>query len=419
LNRRGRLWLHGLDLSNADLSEANLCQANLSKANLHGAILVKADLRGANLYEANLSKTNTSFARLSWANLGQANLRRANLEGAYLDGANLVRANLNLASLVTADMTEAHLGQANLSGAVLQDANLSGANLNGANLTFAHLSWANLGQANLRRANLNWTHLDRTSLVTADMSGAHLEMANLSGANLSGANLSQTDLTGANLNQANLSAADLSQANLSGADLSVRPERADLREALYTDAKWLDGFDPVSAGAKKVEQQLPDESSRRPQQAGVSAAGRKRETWPQTAGSLRPKPPHCQTADAGPDVQTMLRRAIVLIAQSTTTPEISRVVFSYTGDRPATRLRRAVPRKVAGLQCGARFASMGLAGLTRRRGVARTLHVRGVSSLTRRTVDKPCSSTRQQGQQRHPHRRVDQRNDQREFGLNA
>ena len=47
-------------------------------------------------------------------------------------------------------------------------------------------------------------------------------------------------------------------ADLSGADLSW----ANLSGALYSDAtQWPDGFDPVAAGAKKVDQELPDKVS--------------------------------------------------------------------------------------------------------------------------------------------------------------
>jgi hypothetical protein len=100
-----------------------------------------------------------------------------------------------------------------------------------------------LRMANLSKADLSWADLSRT-----DLSRANLSWANLSRANLSWANLSRASLSPANLSGANLSGADLSWANLSG--------------ALYSDAtQWPDGFDPIAAGAKKVDQELPDKAS--------------------------------------------------------------------------------------------------------------------------------------------------------------
>lgn len=91
------------------------------------------------------------------------------------------------------------------------------------------------------------------SLREADLSRADLFGANLGGANLSGANL-----FGANLRRADLSGADLSGANLSEADLS----RVNLSNAIYDDDTIRpDGFNLDAAGAKKVDQKLPDEIS--------------------------------------------------------------------------------------------------------------------------------------------------------------
>jgi hypothetical protein len=126
--------------------------------------------------------------------------------------------------------------------------------LSSADLSEAELSGASLSGASLNRANLSAADLPRANLF-----GADLRRANLSGAFLSGASLS-----GANLGQANLSGANLSGANLSGVNLS---------EARYDDAtNWPDGFNPIAAGAKKVDQELPDENNIDKSGPTVSAA---------------------------------------------------------------------------------------------------------------------------------------------------
>ena len=71
------------------------------------------------------------------------------------------------------------------------------------------------------------------------------------GANLRGAGLQRADLGGANLFEANLEGANLVQraflaeANLNGADL---------QGAVYShQTVWPEGFDPIAAGAVKVD----------------------------------------------------------------------------------------------------------------------------------------------------------------------
>ncbi len=90
LNRPGRKWLVGMDLS----------RANLTRANLKGAILIETDLRGANLEDANLKR-----AILTGANLSRANLRGADLEGADLREANVDGADFTGANLLHADVS--------------------------------------------------------------------------------------------------------------------------------------------------------------------------------------------------------------------------------------------------------------------------------------------------------------------------
>ena len=143
------------------------------------------------------------------------------------------------------------LSEADLSGADLSWANLSGAKLCGADLRGADLRGAGLMLADLRGVKLEGANLRGTELHEADLRGAHLRGVDLHGDMLAGAKLRVADLSGANLSEATLSWADLSWANLEGANL---------REAIYDNAtKWPDGFDPVAAGARNDDQNLPNE----------------------------------------------------------------------------------------------------------------------------------------------------------------
>ena len=140
---------------------------------------------------------------------------------------------------------EGTLSRANLKGYDLQDHYLPEADLTKANLTGANLAKANLEGADLTRATL-----EGAVLTEVKLKGAILIKADLSGANLSGANLNGANLSGASLRGANLIGANLSGTNLSGANRPL----AKLPEAIYDNkTKWPDGFDPVSAGATKVD----------------------------------------------------------------------------------------------------------------------------------------------------------------------
>lgn len=157
------------------------------------------------------------------------------LARASLAGRDLSKANLSGASLYGANLSEANLRDANLS-----DADLGGANLSRANLTMASLYRASLSGANLSGASLNEARLNDAGLGSADLRGADLTMANLGGARLGWA-----DLTGANLREANLRGADLGGAKLGGANL---------KGAFCNDwTVWPQGFDPIAAGAVKVD----------------------------------------------------------------------------------------------------------------------------------------------------------------------
>jgi hypothetical protein len=127
INRPGKLWLVGFDLSGMNLSRANLTGAEMEGANLTGANLSRAVLDGANLEGAILSKAVLGGASLVRVNLMGAKLIRTDLTGAKLEGANLFRADLSDAKLIGANLYNANLRQANLSTTNLTDANLRGA----------------------------------------------------------------------------------------------------------------------------------------------------------------------------------------------------------------------------------------------------------------------------------------------------
>ncbi len=172
-----------------------LSGADLSEINLEGAVLIEAHLAGSNLRGAQMDG-----AHLEWARLGEACLVQASLQRTFL---------------VAAHLAGAQLGEADLQGTHLLGANLSGADLTNAHLEEAQMQWA--------------------SFLTANLSGAHLVGANMVGSELQSANLAGADLCGANLEDAHLG--------------WVR-----LRGAHYDkETCWPENFDPVGAGAIKVE----------------------------------------------------------------------------------------------------------------------------------------------------------------------
>lgn len=172
-----------------------LSGADLQEVNLEGALLIEAHLAGTDMRAAHLDATH-----LEWARLGETRLEGASLRRTFL--------------------VAAHLAQAQLQDAHLEEARLLGANLSGANLSAAHLE----------NAQMQWA-----SLLTA----------NLQGANLRGACLIGVELLSANLSRADLCDADLEYAHLSWARL---------RGAKYNaQTRWPSDFDPVAAGALKVE----------------------------------------------------------------------------------------------------------------------------------------------------------------------
>jgi hypothetical protein len=122
--------------------------------------------------------------------------------------------------------------------------------LKGTVLSEANLKSANLFGAHLQDADLEYAHLEDAILANATLAGANLFRANLEGANLEYADLEGAELANANLKYAHLEDAILADASLRDADL----EGAILEDATYTSSTdWPDGFDPIKAGAVKVE----------------------------------------------------------------------------------------------------------------------------------------------------------------------
>ena len=117
----------------------------------------KPDFRGVDLYDA-FDKANRLDSKgripLHGVNLTDANLEGANLSNASLWDANLTRAHLKFATLINADLWQANLAGANLFAAHLHKANLRDANLNKTELQHAHLIGPDLSHAEPWRAVL-------------------------------------------------------------------------------------------------------------------------------------------------------------------------------------------------------------------------------------------------------------------------
>lgn len=147
-------------------------------------------------------------------------------------------------------LTDGSLRSADLKAANLASGNLRSANMPRVNLSLANLENANLNEANIEEAMLMGASLQMASLSRANLRGAMLAGANLKMANLFDSNLQKASLRGANLQDAFLDAVllqgtDLSTANLDGVTLIG---------ALYDRyTTFPDGFDPVAAGAIKVD----------------------------------------------------------------------------------------------------------------------------------------------------------------------
>ena len=92
LDSKGRIPLHGVNLTDANLEGTNLSNANLRDANLTHAHMKFADLINADLRKANLAGANLFAAHLHKTNLRDANLNKTKLQHAHLIGPNLSHA---------------------------------------------------------------------------------------------------------------------------------------------------------------------------------------------------------------------------------------------------------------------------------------------------------------------------------------
>jgi hypothetical protein len=155
-----------------------------------------------------------------------------------------------------ADLSGAVLSCKWLRAASLMDASLRGTDFSGTDLTRAQLLGADLRHARLTNANLTGSNL-----ATANLGGASLRGAVLVGANLYRAKIDGTDFRGADLRLAKITISCLCECDLRGADL----RGADLHEifeirgvklqgAIYDrHTRWRSGFNPLKAGAVKIE----------------------------------------------------------------------------------------------------------------------------------------------------------------------
>jgi uncharacterized protein YjbI with pentapeptide repeats len=307
----GEADVRGADLTGADLSFVHLWQwtfdngTKLAGAKLRGAyvpspsrgsqewdiaIFQEADWHGAIVSDPSDLPDGVDPVEYGIVFRSSASWRirypEYNLRGADLRGFNLTKFDLSTLDLSNAD----------LRGAILKEANFTDANLTGANLSGAcyeqHTKWPfgfdvaaaklvycgsyyapwynnivrrelpppempvpdlageNLSEMDLSEAWLRGSNLDKAALVHTRLKKAYLMEASLRGADLTGATLLAANLEGADLTGASLRGADLRKARLWKADLTG----ADLTGAVYSLAtSWPSGFDPVAAGAKRVD----------------------------------------------------------------------------------------------------------------------------------------------------------------------
>jgi hypothetical protein len=140
---------------------------------------------------------------------------------------------------------------------------MRGASLSNTILHNVDLSECDLSAVNLREAQLMIMDMEKAKLVRVDLAEANLAVVGMKGVDLREANL-----VGANLVMVDLRDADLRGTVMKGIDPKARsfaeverssPVMAELtqvklRGAKYdSETKWPDGFDPVGAGAIRVE----------------------------------------------------------------------------------------------------------------------------------------------------------------------
>jgi uncharacterized protein YjbI with pentapeptide repeats len=117
---------------------------------------------------------------------------------------------------------------------------LNGANLRSADLRLAPLRGTFLRGVNLKDADLRRAFLAGAYLHLSDLRDADLRRADLRGAFLGNTDLRGADLRGPDVRVLGDPVARLGGINLEGAEFD-------------STTRWPDGFDPVAAGAKRVE----------------------------------------------------------------------------------------------------------------------------------------------------------------------
>lgn len=191
--------------------------------------------------------------RVNWKYVDRSNckadfvdidLRNVNLEGANIEDAELSGTDLTSAMFNGADLDRVFLDNAKLIDAQFKEADLWGAKLRCAKLWRANFTQADLRNADLRDAEPNGIILTsaKYSLETQWPDEFDYQNSNAIGpcANLTGVDLTEADLTNADLHNAILTGTDLENTDISGAKFTE-------------DTVWPDGFNPIEAGAIKVQ----------------------------------------------------------------------------------------------------------------------------------------------------------------------
>lgn len=224
-------------------------QLRASNSNLSGSDLGGADLNASEFRNTMLVGTNFTAAGLHGADL-----TRANLSGAYLTRAKADHSNFKHATLCGAHLEEASFEQSDFSFADMRNATLFKVNLREANLYQANLEGALMEEATMSQACLNAANLRRARLSKSDLRGASLKNTSLAESDLRMALLDDADLCHSDLRGAQLSHASLKRTKLSGAHKS--------EPAIYDcSTVWPDGFDPISAGALRIDIDIEQEPS--------------------------------------------------------------------------------------------------------------------------------------------------------------
>lgn len=133
---------------------------------------------------------------------------------------------------------------ASLRAGFIDTKELSGLQMEGADLTEASLSYRNMRGANFAGANL----------TRVRMQGCDLRAATFAGATLDRTVFYDADLRGADISGAVVTKADFERARLEGADMRCQFSENLRIPAVFDDqTRWPEGFDPVAAGAIKID----------------------------------------------------------------------------------------------------------------------------------------------------------------------